>query len=101
MASKPLQDEPEAENAVLRPRYYQLEMLEESKKLIFVLVPTVALAAQWYNVVSAQLPAISVRFLSGADGVDRWGDKWIWDEFLQGVRVVVCTYQVLRDFPLD
>lgn len=44
--------------------------------------------------ISAQLPAIQSRFLSGADGVDHWSEQWIWDEFLQEVRVVVCTYQV-------
>ena len=33
MASKLLLDELEAEEVVLRPRYYQLEMLEESKKV--------------------------------------------------------------------
>ncbi len=44
--------------------------------------------------ISAQLPTIQSRFLSGADGVDRWSDQWIWDEFLHEVRVVICTYQV-------
>lgn len=68
-----------------------------SVQFIFVLVPTVALAAQWNNVISAQLPSVQVRFLSGADGVDRWRDQWIWDEVLANVRVVVCTYQILLD----
>lgn len=65
-----------------------------SVQSIFVLVPTVALAAQWNDVISAQLPSVQVRFLSGSDGVDRWQDQWIWDEVLSNVRVVVCTYQV-------
>ena len=65
-----------------------------SVQFIFVLVPTVALAAQWNNVIAAQLPSVQVKFLSGADGVDRWRDQWIWDEVLSNVRVVVCTYQV-------
>lgn len=63
-------------------------------QFIFVLVPTVALAAQWNSVIAAQLPSVQVKFLSGADGVDRWRDQWIWDEALSNVRVVVCTYQV-------
>ena len=57
-------------------------------------MPTVALAAQWNNVISAQLPSVQTRFLSGADGVDRWQDQWIWDEVLKDIRVVICTYQV-------
>lgn len=70
-----------------------------SDQLVFVLVPTVALACQWYEVIKDQLPAVreQTRFLSGADGVERWRDQWIWDEVLKDIRVVVCTYQILLD----
>ena len=56
-----------------------------------------SLAAQWYDVVSAQLPYIQTKFLSGADGVDRWRDQCTWDDCLQDVRIIVCTYQILLD----
>ena len=59
-----------------------------------MLVPTVALAGQWYKVVHDQLRNVQIRFLSGADGVERWRDQWIWDEVLKDVRVIICTYQV-------
>ncbi len=35
--------------------------------------------------------------LSGADNVDTWSDNRIWDDYLNNVRVVVSTYQVLLD----
>ena len=43
------------------------------------------------------MPAVQVRFLSGADGVERWHDQWIWDEVLKDVRVLVCAYKILQD----
>lgn len=72
-----------------------LETISDGAQLVFVLVPSVALVTQWNNVISAQLPSVQIRPLSGADGVDRWRDQGIWDEVLKDIRVVICTYQVL------
>ncbi|SLM35887.1 dicer-like protein 2 [Lasallia pustulata] len=111
----------------MKPRSYQLEMLEESlrrniivacislkqyravlriaaelerspaDKLVWFLAPTVALAEQQFNVISSQIPAFQTRFLSGADNVDHWSDQWMWDEVLHNVRIVVSTHQILLD----
>ena len=37
------------------------------------------------------------RLLLGADNIDRWTDRRPWDAVLDGVRLVVSTYQVLAD----
>ena len=63
-------------------------------QFVWFLAPTVALASQQHDVISTQLPALHSRFLSGADGVDRWSEQQIWDEILAGIRIVVSTYQV-------
>lgn len=38
-----------------------------------------------------------MKYLSGADGVDRWTDQKLWDLVLANVKVVVSTYQILLD----
>ncbi len=63
-------------------------------QLVWFLAPTVALANQQHDVISTQLPAFQTRFLSGADGVDRWSEQQIWDEVLAGIKIVVSTHQV-------
>jgi len=40
---------------------------------------------------------VQIKFLSGADGVDRWTEQSLWDGVLKNVRVVVSTYQILLD----
>jgi ERCC4-related helicase len=40
---------------------------------------------------------VQIKFLSGADGVDRWTEQRLWDSILSNVRVVVSTYQILAD----
>jgi len=45
----------------------------------------------------SQLSAVQVKFLSGADGVERWTKQSLWDGVLGNVRVVVSTYQILLD----
>lgn len=40
---------------------------------------------------------MQIKFLSGADGVDRWTEQSLWDSILSNVRVVVSTYQILAD----
>ncbi|KAK5805866.1 hypothetical protein VI817_000124 [Penicillium citrinum] len=66
-------------------------------EIIWFLAPTVSLCVQQHEVISAQLPAIQTRQLTGADQVDRWGSQLIWDSALKGVRVVISTHAVLCD----
>ncbi|KAI1136686.1 hypothetical protein F5Y05DRAFT_390571 [Hypoxylon sp. FL0543] len=66
-------------------------------KLIWFLAPTVALCEQHARVLRSQIPAVQIKFLSGADGVDTWTDVRTWDDYLRNVRVVVSTHQVLLD----
>jgi ERCC4-related helicase len=40
---------------------------------------------------------VQIKFLSGADGVDRWTEQTLWDSILSNVDVVVSTYQILAD----
>ena len=49
---------------------------------------------QQHRAISTQLPAFQARVLSGADKVDHWSNKGIWDEVLNGIRIVVTTHQV-------
>ena len=63
-------------------------------QLCWVLCPTVALALQQYDAISNSLPAFLSRVLSGADKVEYWSNQSIWNEVLQGIRIVVSTHQV-------
>ena len=38
-----------------------------------------------------------MKYLSGADGVDRWTEQNLWNAVLQDVKIVVSTYQILLD----
>lgn len=66
-------------------------------KLVWLCVPTVALAIQQHKALSTQLPAFQARVLSGADNVEFWTEQWIWDDVLKGIDIVVSTHQVLLD----
>ncbi|KAI0385350.1 hypothetical protein F5Y04DRAFT_245634 [Hypomontagnella monticulosa] len=68
-----------------------------SGKIAWFLAPTVALGEQQTKVLRSQIPAVQIKFLSGADGVDTWSDTRTWNDCLRNVRVVVSTYQVLLD----
>lgn len=65
--------------------------------MIWFLAPTVSLCLQQYEYIDSQLAAVQVRFLSGADGVDRWSEQSLWDGILKNVKVVVSTYDILRE----
>lgn len=79
-----------------------------------------ALCSQQYEIIQSHISLVQVKFLSGADGVDRWTSKSLWDDVLKNIRVsislfaskivflwshvsskaykiVVCTYQILLD----
>lgn len=66
-------------------------------KTIWFLAPTVALCSQQFAVLESQIQAVQIRFLSGADNVDKWSDQSIWDAALHNVRIIVCTPAILRD----
>lgn len=52
---------------------------------------------QQFDVLCDHLSAVNLRLLTGADNVDRWTEKSIWDAVLHGIRVVVSTHAVLAD----
>ncbi|KAI0837301.1 hypothetical protein F5Y06DRAFT_271288 [Hypoxylon sp. FL0890] len=68
-----------------------------SDKIIWFLAPTVALCEQHARVLRSQLPAVQVKLLCGADGVDTWTDVRTWNDYLRNVRIVISTHQVLLD----
>jgi ERCC4-related helicase len=57
----------------------------------------VSLCAQQFEYIKAQIPSVQVKFLSGADGVDRWTEQSNWDVVLHNVKILVSTYQILLD----
>jgi ERCC4-related helicase len=65
--------------------------------LIWFLAPTVSLCSQQYEYIESQISGVIVKFLSGADGVDRWTDCSLWDAVLSNTKVVISTYQILLD----
>ncbi|TVY43148.1 Dicer-like protein [Lachnellula subtilissima] len=88
---------------VLKPWSYQTEMLQESLRrnvivaMIWFLAPTVSLCFQQYEYIKKHIPSVQVKFLSGADNVDRWTDPQHWAIVLKNVKILVCTYQILLD----
>lgn len=61
------------------------------------MAPNKALSEQQCRVLQYSLPAHHVRSLTGADDVDKWTTKELWNAFLTGVHVVVGTPAVLAD----
>lgn len=61
------------------------------------MAPTVSLCEQQYEVIKSQISAVDVKILSGADGVDRWTEKFMWDAVLLNVKIMISTYQILLD----
>lgn len=43
------------------------------------------------------MPAVSMKMLTGDDGVDCWSKQSIWDAALQGMKVIFSTHAVLAD----
>lgn len=61
------------------------------------MAPNKSLSEQQYHIIKHNLPAYHVRALTGADNVDKWTTKELWNLFLTGVHVVVGTPAVLAD----
>ncbi|KAK3321017.1 hypothetical protein B0T19DRAFT_255450 [Cercophora scortea] len=74
-----------------------IKELERSEKMVWFLAPTVPLAAQQFEVLRAQIPAVQSKLICGSGGVVAWSEKRIWDDFLSNVRIVVSTPQILLD----
>ncbi|KFA61203.1 hypothetical protein S40285_06443 [Stachybotrys chlorohalonatus IBT 40285] len=65
-------------------------------KIIWFLAPTVSLCQQQFNVIRLQIPAVSIKIVTGEDNADTWSEN-IWATLLDGVRIVVTTHQILLD----
>lgn len=61
------------------------------------MAPTVSLCEQQFEYIKSQISSVQVKFLSGADDVDRWTEQSLWDAVLHNVKIVVSTYQILLD----
>lgn len=75
-------------------------LLMQPLQIVWFLAPTVTLVSQQHCVLAENLPAYQTRALYGADGVDRWSTKSIWDEVLFNIRIVVSTHQVIIESSL-
>lgn len=69
----------------------------EFPQLIWFLTPSVALSIQQHAIIQEHLAAYQCALLTGSEGVDKWTDQRLWDDFLKNVRVVVGTPAVLAD----
>jgi nicotinic acid mononucleotide adenylyltransferase len=45
----------------------------------------------------SQITSVQVKFLSGADNIERWTNQIHWDDVLKNVRIVVSPYQILLE----
>ncbi|KAG5920789.1 hypothetical protein E4U42_006070 [Claviceps africana] len=80
--------------AVLRIKA-ELEM-SGPDKIIWFLAPTVALCSQQFHVIKLQVPAVSMKLITGQENLETWSAA-TWKTVLRDVRIVVSTYQVLHD----
>ncbi|KAF2143233.1 uncharacterized protein K452DRAFT_350330 [Aplosporella prunicola CBS 121167] len=69
----------------------------EPHKIVWFIAPTVTLCQQQACLFEKYLPAYPLRFLSGADNVERWSEQKVWDAVLKDIRIVLSTPQVLLD----
>jgi ERCC4-related helicase len=65
--------------------------------MVWFLVPTKVLCSQQLTYVSRHIAAVSMRMLTGDDGVDCWSNQEVWDAALRGFKVVFSTHAVLAD----
>ncbi|ETW81507.1 ribonuclease III [Heterobasidion irregulare TC 32-1] len=77
--------------AVLRMKW---EAEQESSKVSWFLVPTVALCEQQREVIDSHLP-VSVGMITGANEPDQWKDHKLWQRVLQTHKIIVSTHAVL------
>ncbi|KAF5630542.1 Dicer 2 [Fusarium sp. NRRL 52700] len=80
--------------AVLR---IQAELERSSPdKLVWFLGNTLGLVDQQYNVIKGQMPSVRMRLLTGQLNIDTWNPE-VWTRILEGTRIIVSTFSVLRD----
>jgi ERCC4-related helicase len=65
--------------------------------MVWFLAPTKVLCSQQLAYLSKHMPAVSMRALTGDDGVDCWSNQAIWNRALDGMKVVISTHAVLAD----
>ncbi|KAF5684693.1 Dicer 2 [Fusarium circinatum] len=65
-------------------------------KLVWFLGNTVGLVEQQYNVIKGQMPSVPMRSLTGQFNIDTWSPS-IWPQILEGTRIIVSTFSILRD----
>ncbi|KAJ6126048.1 ATP-dependent helicase dcl2 [Penicillium samsonianum] len=74
----------------------ELERCQDNQ-MVWFLVPTKVLCIQQLTYISRHIPAVSMRMLTGDDGVECWSNQEIWDAALRGLKVVFATHAVLAD----
>ncbi|KAF4451396.1 hypothetical protein F53441_5662 [Fusarium austroafricanum] len=67
-----------------------------SNKIVWFLGKTVSLCEQQFNVIYRQMPSVPMRLLSGQLNIDAWSPD-VWPRILEGTRIVVSTFDILRD----
>ncbi|KAF4971740.1 hypothetical protein FSARC_1539 [Fusarium sarcochroum] len=67
-----------------------------SDKIIWFLGKTVSLCEQQFNVIHRQIPSVSMKLLTGHLNIDAWSPE-VWPRILHGTRIVVSTFDILRD----
>lgn len=77
--------------------FLQVKSFTDIPQFIWFLAPTVSLCAQQFDYLQSQITSVPMKYLSGADGVDRWTEQSLWNAVLHGCKVVVSTYQILLD----
>ncbi|KAG8673566.1 Dicer-like protein 2 [Fusarium poae] len=65
-------------------------------KIVWFLGKTVSLCEQQHGVLQRQMPSVSMRLLTGQLNIDTWSED-VWPRILHGTRVVVSTFDILRD----
>ena len=65
--------------------------------MVWFLAPTKVLCSQQLAYLSKHMPAVSMRSLTGDDGVECWSNQAIWTRALERMKVVISTHAVLAD----
>ncbi|KAF5667653.1 Dicer 2 [Fusarium heterosporum] len=81
---------------IFSPRAYQREMLEQSLKRNVIVATNTSKMDTGSGKTQVQMPSVSMRLLTGQLNIDAWSPK-VWPLILEGTRIVVSTFDVLRD----
>lgn len=72
-------------------------MQRSPRKLVWFTAPKAVLVDQQCRFLKSQLPAYTIKPLTGQDQVDTWKSSQIWETVLRGVNIIVTTPQILCD----